>query len=183
VTRRATAVAALAEWAGSTHRELTAGREDLWLGYKPSFGPDHGTPPDADAAAIGAGYLSRLQHTRGREVAAGVTLIGPHRDDLQFRVLDHDLQDFGSRGQQRTASMALKLAEVELMRAETGECPLLLLDDAMSELDERRRGYLARRLETAEQAIITTTDLSDFAPDFLAEATVWRVVGGRLEAR
>jgi DNA replication and repair protein RecF len=99
---------------------------------------------------------------------------------LLFSIGGHDLQPFGSRGQQRTAALALKLAEVELMSAETGEAPLLLLDDVMSELDAGRRSYLTRLLERASQAILTTTDLEDFEPTFLPGVALWHVLAGRL---
>ncbi len=88
---------------------------------------------------------------------------------------------YGSRGQQRTIAISLKLAEMELIRAETGEEPILLLDDVMSELDEERRRYLMDAINKEQQVIITTTDLSSFTPPFLEQATVWRIQGGILE--
>jgi DNA replication and repair protein RecF len=110
-----------------------------------------------------------------------MTLIGPHRDDLRFLVGGIDLTIYGSRGQQRTAALALKLAEVELIGQEVGEQPILLLDDVMSELDDARRGYLMRMIDGAQQAILTTTDLKAYSTEFLAEVTLLRVKEGRIE--
>ena len=89
-----------------------------------------------------------------------------------------DLRTFGSRGQQRTAALALKLAELQVSTAATGMAPLLLLDDVMSELDLPRRNTLLHALTGVEQAIVTTTDWSDFAPDFRRQAQLFHVHGG-----
>jgi DNA replication and repair protein RecF len=92
-----------------------------------------------------------------------------------------DMCTYGSRGQQRTIAISLKLAEMELIRTETGEEPILLLDDVMSELDEERRRYLMEAINSEQQVIITTTNLGFFTPSFLEQATVWRIQGGRIE--
>ena len=92
----------------------------------------------------------------------------------------HDLRAFGSRGQQRTAALALKLAEVQMMREETGDTPLLLLDDVMSELDATRRQAMLAALAEVDQALVTTTDWGDFTPELLAQARQWRVAQGTL---
>jgi DNA replication and repair protein RecF len=89
---------------------------------------------------------------------------------------------YGSRGQQRTIAISLKLAEMELIRTETREEPILLLDDVMSELDGERRRYLMDVIHKEQQVIITTTDLSSFTPSFLQQATVWRIQEGRIGA-
>ncbi len=100
-----------------------------------------------------------------------MTLVGPHRDEVRFLIDDVDAGVYGSRGQQRTAALALKLAEVELMHRETGEQPVLLLDDILSELDARRRHFVLNRLnEGLDQALVTATDLHVFPPEFLGNA-------------
>jgi DNA replication and repair protein RecF len=110
-----------------------------------------------------------------------MTLVGPHRDEVRFLVNEQDAGIYGSRGQQRTAALSLKLAEVSLMRVETGEDPVLLLDDVLSELDEHRRRFLVHTLENgAEQAIITTTDLHTLPAPFLERCRLWRVEMGQL---
>ncbi|MEJ5198721.1 MAG: DNA replication and repair protein RecF, partial [Anaerolineae bacterium] len=134
----------------------------------------------ATREAIREGFLERLRQTRPRDIAAGASLVGPHRDDIVFTVDGRDLRAFGSRGQQRTAALALKLAELQMMRDETGESPLLLLDDVMSELDAARRRALLDALRGAEQAVITTTDWSDFTADLLAQARCLTVEQGTL---
>ena len=112
-----------------------------------------------------------------------MTLVGPHRDEVRFLIDEVDAGVYGSRGQQRTAALALKLAEVDLMRRETGEHPVLLLDDVLSELDAHRRRFLVHWLASTdgpEQAIITTTDLHTLPEAFLQHCHLWRVQLGRL---
>ena len=125
--------------------------------------------------SIQEGLLAQLRAARSRDIAAGSCLVGPHRDDMAFTVDGHDLRAFGSRGQQRTAALALKLAELQLMRDETGESPLLLLDDVMSELDAARRQTVLAALASVEQAIVTTTDWEDFSAELLSQARTLRV--------
>jgi DNA replication and repair protein RecF len=180
MARRQRAVDFLAACTRERHAALTGGSEELDLSYLPSFTANAQGNGPMDASALGAAYLVRLRETRAREVAAGMTLIGPHRDDLGFAIAGHSLGDFGSRGQQRTASMALKLAEMEYMIVETGEQPILLLDDVMSELDGRRRRYLSGLLTRVQQAVITTTDLEDYTPAFLEQVTLWHAAAGDL---
>ena len=91
-----------------------------------------------------------------------------------------DLGTYGSRGQARTAVLALKLAEVEWMRAKCGEWPILLLDEVLAELDARRRRDLLSRLSGAEQCVMTTTDLNLFPPEFKERVTVWQVTAGQV---
>jgi len=113
------------------------------------------------------------------------TLVGPHRDDLVFRIGGRDLTTFASRGQQRTAILALKLAELDLLTALDGRPPLLLLDDVFSELDPLRRGHLVRRIAELPQALVTTTVPEDLDPDLRRRAHAWRVIadveGARIE--
>ncbi len=139
--------------------------------------------------AIANEFRSQLQETRVQEMRRGVSLLGPHRDDLLFQLGDPQVSSgqalalgaYGSRGQQRTAVLALKLAEVDLMTAETGDTPILLLDDIMSELDIRRRGYLLSTIGNQQyQALITATDLSGFDPAFLEKATLLEVRQGEV---
>jgi len=199
--RRGLAVGALDRIAAERHSELTAGGERLHLGYLPSPDPAalaHESPRQADAArklrlaegrpayqaatreSIQEGFLGQLRAGRSREIAAGACLVGPHRDDMAFAVDGHDLRAFGSRGQQRTAALALKLAELQMMREETGESPLLLLDDVMSELDAARRQAVLAALASAEQAVVTTTDWGDFSAELLEVAQSLIVKEGRL---
>jgi DNA replication and repair protein RecF len=117
----------------------------------------------------------RLVETADKEVWNGSTLIGPHRDDLVFELDGRDLSGFASRGQQRTAILAFKLAELDLLTEQDGRPPLLLLDDVFSELDPERRAHLVRRIAELPQAFVTTTTLADLDPALVAAATTWEV--------
>jgi DNA replication and repair protein RecF len=136
-----------------------------------------------ELADIQNGFRARLKELRTEEIARGVTTIGPHRDDLRFLANNIDLGDYGSRGQIRTALLALKLAEVNWMKERTGEWPVILLDEVMAELDLQRRADLLKYIGESEQVLFTTTDLNLFTHDFVEKAEVWRVEGGRIENR
>jgi len=117
----------------------------------------------------------RLAETADKEIWNGSTLVGPHRDDLVFELAGRDLASFASRGQQRTAILALKLAELDVLTDLDGRPPLLLLDDVFSELDPERRSHLVRRIASLPQAFITTTTLDDLDPALRAIARAWEV--------
>jgi DNA replication and repair protein RecF len=130
-------------------------------------------------------YQQRLVERRQEEIARGVTVFGPHRDEVRFTAgspslgtHEVDLGTYGSRGQQRTAVLSLKLAELKWMGEETREAPVLLLDEVLAELDQSRRAYLLEQVNGVEQAILTTTDPEMFSADFLEQAIVWQVKGG-----
>jgi len=121
-----------------------------------------------------------LAATRREELARGITLVGPHRDDLRFLINDRDATIYASRGQQRSVVLSLKLAEVSYMRDATGEPPVLLLDDVLSELDKQRARHLLGMATQAQQVILTTTDLHTLSPAFLKNAVLWEVTAGAL---
>jgi len=120
----------------------------------------------------------RLVETAEKELWNGSTVIGPHRDDIAFDLAGRDLGGFASRGQQRTAILAFKLAELDLLTALDGHPPLLLLDDVFSELDPERRAHLVRRIADLPQAFVTTTTPDDLDPRLLAIAHGWEVRPG-----
>ncbi|HLQ47608.1 MAG TPA: DNA replication and repair protein RecF [Candidatus Dormibacteraeota bacterium] len=122
-----------------------------------------------------AALARRLAETAEKEIWNGSTLVGPHRDDLAFELDGRDLAGFASRGQQRTAILAFKLAELDLLTAQDGRPPLLLLDDVFSELDPERRAHLVRRIAELPQAFVTTTTLDDLDPALVEAATTWEV--------
>jgi DNA replication and repair protein RecF len=153
------------------HAEIApdeAAEARLNLSYATNAPPVPGESP-RDALA------RRLTDTAEKEVWNGSTLIGPHRDDLVFSLAGRDLASFASRGQQRTAILALKLAELDLLTSLDGRPPLLLLDDVFSELDPERRSHLVRRIAALPQAFVTTTTLDDLDPELRAIATAWEV--------
>jgi DNA replication and repair protein RecF len=156
------------------HAELTDGAERLRLVYLPSVNLE-------DGETVRQAFATRLRSQRSREIAAGMTLAGPHRDDLAFTIDGMVAGVYASRGQQRTTALALKLAEVTLMSQVTGERPILLLDDVLSELDAHRRSFLLRVLDDGpQQSIITTTDLDVLPAAFVQRCHVWKVSLGRL---
>jgi DNA replication and repair protein RecF len=179
VARRREALVALDESAQAVQSELTDGAERLHLRYQPSVEIDE----QESVEAIGEAFKTQLLTLRPREIPAGVTLVGPHRDEVRFLINDVDAGVYGSRGQQRTSALSLKLAEVDLMHRETGEHPVLLLDDVFSELDGHRRQFLVAWLSDGfQQAIITTTDLHTLPESFLTRCQLWQVEMGRLRA-
>ncbi|MFN2167402.1 MAG: DNA replication/repair protein RecF, partial [Anaerolineae bacterium] len=206
VARRAGFIADLEFEANQRQQALTGGQERLHVRYVPSLDPEPvganretaasetGDEPElgwleepspvylsADPLAIGQAFHDELLRTREREIAAGMTLTGPHRDDVQFVTQGRDLRTYGSRGQQRTTALSVKLAEVALMQQALSAPPLLLLDDVMSELDSHRRSFLLRALEDVQQALVTTTDWEDFTQEFRGQARCLCVVNGRIE--
>jgi DNA replication and repair protein RecF len=191
---RIEAVQQIERLASRVHNELTRGSEILRLAYDPAFDPlpkpngQMGLKMDTvidrsrlELDDIQDGFRTRLRELRSEEIARGVTTIGPHRDDLRFLANHIDLGDYGSRGQVRTALLALKLAEVNWMKDRTGEWPVILLDEVMAELDLQRRADLLQYIGESEQVLFTTTDLNLFTPEFAEQAEVWKVESGRIE--
>ena len=188
---RIQAIRELEDEAKRLHYDLTDGKEVLRLDYQPAFDPLSATNGQMallvssvadrsglDLKEIEDGMLTALKKLQREEIARGVTTIGPHRDELRFLSNQVDLGDYGSRGQSRTALLALKLAEVNWLKQRTGEWPVLLLDEIMSELDVRRRSDLLASLSECDQAILTSTDLSMFEESFVQTHHIWRVEGG-----
>jgi len=180
--------------AAEFHEKLTRREEVLRLVYQPAYDParpQNGqmglpiqTPVQRNGipmAQIRQGFVERLSAIRGEEIARGMTTIGPHRDELRFLGNGRDLGDYGSRGQMRTALLALKLAEVQWLKQRTGQNPVLLLDEILAELDVQRRSDLLNTLLDVDQALFTTTDLNLFDPGFVEQCAVWRVSSGKVQ--
>ncbi|MET1232306.1 MAG: DNA replication/repair protein RecF [Candidatus Limnocylindrales bacterium] len=176
VAERLTLLADLAPVLAASHAEIAPAEPTLELRYvtnAPAH-PDE-SPPEA--------LRRRLAETAEKELWNGATLVGPHRDDVAFDLGGRDMTTFASRGQQRTAILSLKLAELELLTDPvTGEAPLLLLDDVFSELDPDRRAQLVRRIRLLPQAIVTTTTLDDLDPALVSASTTWHVRDGAVVA-
>ena len=173
VQQRAQTMAVLAETARVTLQELTGGAEDLRLEYLPSVAP-------AAAEACSTAFLKGLEGSREREIRLGSTALGPHRDDFQLLVNNVDMGVYSSRGQARTLALTLRLAEAQYLTAYKGE-PLLLLDDILSELDERRRAQVLERVLVYVQSVITATDLEPFSDQYLSRASVFQLQDGKLK--
>ena len=182
--------------AGDTHHALTGGREALSLKYLPSIAPTAGGDGkqlsfdvlgldlnrQLNPKEIQPQFVEQLLAQRHESVTRGVTLSGPHRDELRLMINERDCGLYGSRGQARTAVMALRFAELEWMRDQIGEYPLFLLDEVVAELDGKRRAFLLDRLDGQAQTLLTTTELDVFDPAFLQRARVFQVVNGQIAA-
>jgi DNA replication and repair protein RecF len=171
---RAETLAALAAPLADAHAEIAPGEGLLTIRSVSSA-------PPAPGESMEDALRRRLADTADKEIWNGATLVGPHRDDMAFDLDGRELSGFASRGQQRTAILAYKLAQLDLLTSTDGQAPLLLLDDVFSELDPGRRGHLVRRVGGLPQAFVTTTALADLDPALVSAATAWRVVPGRLE--
>ncbi len=195
IRARSLAVHELESQAAPIQEQLTREKEDLQIRYLPSYDPLHAPtgqldlPLDRpiDRTTIGRGdiqkgLLDALRAHREEELNRGVTVIGPHRDDFSLLSKGVDLRLYGSRGQNRTAMLALKLAEIQWLRERTGEMPILLLDEVLAELDSERRGDLLARILPARQAVLTAADLSMFSEPFRQTASIWHVRAGTIKA-
>ncbi len=145
------------------HKKLSGGREDLLIQYE----------NNVDAKD----FAGKLKANRDRDLKFKMTLIGPHRDDLAFFVKDTDIRKFGSQGQQRTTALSLKLAEIEMVKQETKDTPVLLLDDVLSELDSNRQHYLLDSIHDI-QTMITCTGIDEFVENQFQINKVFHVVDG-----
>jgi DNA replication and repair protein RecF len=198
VIRQAT-IAQLERLAQPVHQALSGGQETLRLCYVPSFDPSHESDsayqmalkfkepavtrelPSLTPSQVTSAFHAHLRRVQREEIARGVTLFGPHRDDLAFEANGVDLRTYGSRGQQRTAVLALKLAEMQFMLQETGHQPILLLDEVMAELDGHRQQHLLQAVNGVQQAVLTTTDWEVFGEEFLSRVLRLRVQEGRIQ--
>ena len=167
--RRKEAVDRLLPLTRLSHRKITQGNEELILEYQ-------GGLEQYDASVFRQGDLSQWQELyhrvlaerRSEDIARGSTSFGPHRDDLKFYINGDDIKKYGSQGQQRTAVLALKIGELELMKGQRGEYPLLLLDDVLSELDPARREALISVVNQKIQTFITGTKPHKFPGSYTA---------------
>lgn len=161
------------------HADLTVGGENLRLKYVCGAGAavDEAVAVAEIAEALRAAYATGRDDDKRRRI----TLLGPHRDDFRIFINDVDARHFGSQGQQRTAALALKLSEVELVRQEAGYYPLLLLDDVFSELDAIRRQALLRLMLNKSQIFITATEVgADLGALKNTDYLMFKVVGGEV---
>jgi DNA replication and repair protein RecF len=164
--------------AAAFHRELSDDRERLELRYRPA-GVRIGEAPQE---LVSEQLKLAMRDARDEEIGRGQTAVGPQRDDIEVWLDEHEARLFASQGQQRSAVLSLKLAELHYLAEVTGEQPVLLLDDVMSELDPARRERLLAALEPGPQALITAADLNDLPKSILERAAVFRVEQGAIHA-
>ena len=161
----------------SHHQSLSGPGEAADLHYRPS------SPLSDDLESMTESYREALREAAGREQATAATAVGPHRDDFDISVNGVDMRGFASRGQARTLALSLRLAEAEALSAARGTGPLLLLDDALSEMDSSRRRRVLEKASAYPQVMITTTDVEQVSGFFGASASYFRVYGGRITSR
>lgn len=150
----------------SIHRQLSGGKEDIFLVYEPNVKEED--------------FENALRKSRPSDLKQKTTLTGPHRDDLSFLINGIDIRRFGSQGQQRTAALSLKLAEIELVKKIVKDYPILLLDDVLSELDGSRQSQLLAEIDHI-QTVMTCTGLEDFVNDRFHMDKIFKVVNGTVE--
>lgn len=151
------------EITGFIHQQLSGAKERLHIAYEPN---------------VAAGMLeSALRRSRPSDLKQKTTLVGPHRDDVSFCVNGVDIRKYGSQGQQRTAALSLKLAEIELVKKTVDDYPILLLDDVLSELDHNRQNHLLSEINQI-QTMITCTGLEDFVSKRFRMDQVFKVISG-----
>ena len=165
IERRALFVKQLNEIIYGIHRKLSGDKEELQICYEPDAVPE--------------AFEEKLSSARDRDIRAKMTSVGPHRDDFSFLVGGVDIRKYGSQGQQRTAALSLKLAEIELVKKITGDNPILLLDDVLSELDSNRQNYLLNSIGEI-QTIITCTGLEEFVHHRFEINRVYKVADGNV---
>lgn len=158
------------------HDQLSLGREKFSVSYQATIPLEDGLTPSQMKEI----YINQFKKNQTREADQATTLIGPHRDDLIFYLNEIPVQTYGSQGQQRSTVLSLKLAEIELMKLSTGEYPLLLLDDVLSELDDDRQTHLIKAIENKVQTFITTTSLDGIKQQFINEPVVIPIEKGTI---
>ncbi|MFB7138454.1 DNA replication/repair protein RecF [Gottfriedia sp. NPDC056225] len=176
IEKRISFIKLLQDWASPIHSQISRETEKLEIIYKPSINVSDLT----DLTKMEDEYIKQFEAEKEREVSRGTTLLGPHRDDLVFMVNDKNVQTFGSQGQQRTTALSLKLAEIELIKEEVGEYPILLLDDVLSELDDYRQTHLLNAIQNKVQTFVTTTSVDGIQHETIKQANIINVSHGTI---
>lgn len=166
----------LETWAKEIHASITSDKERLEIRYKSSLNL---TEEDRFSTMIST-LQEKYQNVKMREIERGITLFGPHRDDLEFFVNGKDVQRFGSQGQQRTTALSVKLAEIDMIKNEVGNYPVLLLDDVLSELDDDRQSHLLSSIQGKVQTFVTTTSVQGIDHETIREANMYQIRKGEL---
>lgn len=147
------------------HSRLSGNKEELVISYEENVSAEQ--------------FEEVLMRNRDRDRKLGSSSVGPHKDDICFQIKGVDIRKFGSQGQQRTAALSLKLSEIELVKQEIGDTPILLLDDVLSELDSHRQSYLLDSIHDI-QTLVTCTGLDDFVENRFQINKVFHVVEGKV---
>ena len=177
ISRRYRFLGYLSKSATEAYHNISLASEELTLEYVSSVSEITATD---STEQIYQKLLTAFQKNRAVELKRGTTLVGPHRDDLEFRLNDQDAHLYASQGQQRTIALSLKLAEIQLVHQMTGEYPLLLLDDVMSELDHDRQSALLSYIHGKTQTFITTTDLGGISWEIIKQPKIYQIKSGKI---
>lgn len=177
INARARFLARLAPFGEAIYRDISGGKETFSMAYQCSIPGEWGSIPEGEGEAL---ILDALERSRRDDLKNYCTTVGPHRDDLDLRVNGISARAFGSQGQQRSCALTLKLAECRLIREVSGEQPVILLDDVLSELDRARRKYLLSGLAEG-QLFITCCDRTGFSA--IKDGATWRIKEGQLAAK
>lgn len=161
--------------AKAIHSGITKDKESLAIQYRSSL------PFQEEASTMLEDTLVKLSESMDKEIERTTSLYGPHRDDLTFTINDIDVQTYGSQGQQRTTALSLKLAEIELIKEEVGEYPILLLDDVLSELDHTRQTHLLTTIQHKVQTFVTTPSVEGIHHETIEQAKLFNIENGRIQ--
>jgi DNA replication and repair protein RecF len=175
IRRRARVLERMAPLAQAWHQSISSSREILDVTYAPNVTLEHDDP-----TVIQQAFLDKIQQRAIAEKLQGTTLVGPHRDEIEFTINQTPARQYGSQGQQRTLVLALKLAELKLIEAVTEEQPLLLLDDVLAELDLNRQDKLLDTIQDRFQTLITTTHLGSFDAQWLKSSQILTIKAGQV---
>lgn len=156
----------LNEIASEKQKKLTGAKDRLKIIYKPN--------------SLGNQLPEKLKKNQKRDILMGATQSGPHKDDILFMINERDVKLYGSQGQQRTTALATKLAEIDLIKQETGQKPILLLDDVLSELDKKRQNFLIESIGEL-QSILTCTGIEDSIKGYINQAYLFYVENGNIK--
>lgn len=165
----------LSEISRKIHKNLTMDKENLTIIYKNQVDLESGQ----DASQVRLNLLEKLRESRQGDMITRVTKVGPHKDDMKIFINDIDVRMFGSQGQQRTASISLKLSEIELIKQEVGDYPVLILDDVFSELDQTRQKMLVEKLENIQMFVTSADPLHKDILD-IEDYSIFNIENGRL---
>lgn len=165
IGQRAGFIEKISKTSGDIHSKITDGREELSLEYKPNTLPEN--------------FYKKLEQNREKDIYYGSTSAGIQKDDVNFYINGVNAREFGSQGQQRTACLSVKMAEIELIKQEKNHCPVLLLDDVLSELDKQRQSYLINNIADV-QTIVTSTGVDENIKSICSDGKIFYVKSGEV---
>lgn len=157
------------------HTKITSGKEKIVLNYLSNINTENIDKYDK----IYMEFRNKLKSKLDNDIFKGYTSVGPHRDDFEILINDIDVRKYGSQGQKRSVALSIKLSEIDIIREETGDYPVLLLDDVMSELDYDRQNQIVKEFQHV-QTIVTTTEISGILKESLSEAEVFNIHSGKI---